>query len=327
MCGDVFETNQVDRKTVARALECLGAIGVPVLLLPGNHDPLDASSVFRSPTFRERKPAHVLVLDSDAPIEIRPGVEVIGAPWTSKKPLRDLCASVCAELSPAPPGTLRILVGHGAVDALTPDLENPALIRTGAVEVALADGRIHYLALGDRHSVTAVGTSQRIGYAGTPEATDYDEDKPGYALIVDVTPDRAQVIERAIGTWRFLRERFELSTDAELDAFESRLFAIDRKESTILKLSLVGTLTLEQKARLDDVLERARDLFAAIEISERASELVTRAADSDFEGLELSGFGRAALDRLRALAAREDEHAPIARDALALLVRLAGRRA
>ncbi len=45
VAGDVFESNQVDRRTIARAIEALRAIDVPVYLLPGNHDPLDAASV------------------------------------------------------------------------------------------------------------------------------------------------------------------------------------------------------------------------------------------------------------------------------------------
>ena len=39
VCGDSFESNQMDRKTVARAIEALKEVSVPVYLLPGNHDP------------------------------------------------------------------------------------------------------------------------------------------------------------------------------------------------------------------------------------------------------------------------------------------------
>ncbi len=62
--GDAFESNQVDRKTVARALEALKEVPVPVFILPGNHDPLNAASVYRSSTFIERKPPHVNVIEN-----------------------------------------------------------------------------------------------------------------------------------------------------------------------------------------------------------------------------------------------------------------------
>jgi len=35
VCGDAFESNQVDRKTVARSLEALKDVPVPVFILPG----------------------------------------------------------------------------------------------------------------------------------------------------------------------------------------------------------------------------------------------------------------------------------------------------
>ena len=66
VAGDVFESNQVDRKTVSRALEALATIPVPIYLLPGNHDALDAASVYRSPTFVQRKPEHVHVIAVNA---------------------------------------------------------------------------------------------------------------------------------------------------------------------------------------------------------------------------------------------------------------------
>ena len=133
--GDVFETNRVDPRTVRRALEALSGVPVPVFLLPGNHDPLDAASVFRSPTFLRGKPEHVTVLEDTTPHEVAPGVEVIGAPWMSKRPLRDLVADTCAGLEPAP-GTVRILVAHGATDDLIA-LDDPAAIRLAAAEAAI----------------------------------------------------------------------------------------------------------------------------------------------------------------------------------------------
>jgi len=86
VCGDVFESILVDRKTVFRALEALKDVSIPVYLLPGNHDPLNAASVYRSVTFLDRKPAHVHVIEDTIPIPIDKYSEIIGIPWTSKRP-------------------------------------------------------------------------------------------------------------------------------------------------------------------------------------------------------------------------------------------------
>ena len=46
IAGDVFEHNSLEERTLGRALEALRRLPVPVFLLPGNHDPLVADSIF-----------------------------------------------------------------------------------------------------------------------------------------------------------------------------------------------------------------------------------------------------------------------------------------
>lgn len=327
VCGDVFETNQVDRQTIRRALDVLRRTPVPVYLLPGNHDPLDAGSVFRSKTFTESRPANVTVLDSETPIEAAPGVQIVGAPWRSKRPLADLVAQAARGLA-ADPAVTRIVVGHGAVDSLVPDVGDPAVISRAAAETALADGRIHYVALGDRHSTTNVGATGRIRYAGAPEATDYDETDPGNVLVVDVDASGCTATPHRVGRWRFHLLQFELRCDADIELVKSRLDELQPKATTIAKLVLRGTLTLRQKAALDQLLDAERDVFGALEIWTRHTELVVIPDDSDFADAALPGFAAAAAARLRATATAGDEAAcETARDALGLLLRLARRNA
>lgn len=321
--GDVFETNQVAPLTVRRTLDALGAVPVPVFLLPGNHDPLDAASVYRSRTFVDACPPHVTVLEDGRPHPVA-GAEVLGAPWFSKRPLKDLVAEAAAEL-PAGRGVPRVLVGHGATDDLMELGINPAIIRVGDAEAALADGRLAYIALGDRHSTTAVGRSGRIWYAGAPEPTDYDETDAGNALLVELADDGTCQVEKVrTGTWNFVRERFDLDGPEGIAPLARFLAGLPAKDRTIVKLTLVGTITLATDARLAELLETSADLLGGLEKWARHTDLVVRPDDDDFSDLRLTGFAATAVDRLRERAAAgETEDARIARDALALLVRLA----
>lgn len=332
VAGDVFETNQVTRQTVLRACDALRAIDVPVFLLPGNHDPADAGSVFRQPAFLDRKPPHVHVLDTMEPRAVRPGLEAVGAPWANKRPLADLVADAAGALAPVP-GITRILVGHGSVDALM-EFAGPATIRLAAAEAALADGRIAYLALGDRHSTATVGATGRIRYAGSPEPTDYDEDDSGNALLVEIdetgagtrTPGACVVTSLRTGTWRYADRRSDLTGDADIDDLAAWFAALPDPDRTIVRLTLVGTVSLREEARLAQLLDLERDRFAAIDEWARHTDLAIVADDADFAGLDLTGFARVALERLRATAAGGAEDAETARDALGLLLRLAGSR-
>ena len=321
--GDVFETNQVDPRTVGRTLEALAEVPVPVFLLPGNHDPLDAGSVFRSPTFLRDKPEHVTVLEDSEPHAVAPGVEVVGAPWTSKRPLYDLVGGVCGELE-VEPGVRRILLAHGATDDLMA-FDNPALISVSCAEAAIEDGRIAFVGLGDRHSTTEVGSTGRIWYPGAPEPTDYDEQDPGNALVVELAADGStSVTPHHVGTWEFVHHSCTLDGPGTIDELETWLGERTDKDRTTVKLALEGAISLTEDARLRELLEHNRQLFAAIEEHERRTDLVVRPDDDDFEDLALSGFAQEALDTLRAAADDDDEGAEVARDALGLLVRFAG---
>ena len=323
VCGDVFESNQVSRQIVLRAFEAMGTTPqVTFYLLPGNHDPLDASSVYSSRVFTENKPGNVVVLEEPIPVEVVSGVELVPAPWSTKRPLTDLVADVCD--LPEGVDAVRIVVGHGAVDTLSPDKSSPALISRSSLDERIDKGQVHYVALGDRHSTTEVGTSGRIWYAGAPEPTRYDEIDPGNVLVVDLDSDHISVDARAVGTWRFLQEDWELTDDADIAAHDVWLSAIEDKDRTIVKLAPVGQVSLAQKARLDNLFEHHSDLLAALETWERRSHLVVIPDDADISDLALSGFAKEALDDLGELAKSPGEQAVAARDAMALLHRLAG---
>jgi DNA repair exonuclease SbcCD nuclease subunit len=321
--GDVFEHNAVDRQVVLRALEALSSVRVPVYLLPGNHDPLDAASVYRSATFSAHAPAHVHVLDGSQVHRPVPGIEVHGAPWTSKRPLSDLVAERCAGFS-ADPDVRRVLVAHGAIDRGAPDPDDPALIGLEAVEGLLDDGCLHYLALGDRHSCTDVGRTGRVRYAGAPEPTDFDETDPGKVLVVSLADDSCQVEPVQVGTWRFVRRHLDLSGAEDVDAVETWLAAQPDKTTTIVRLSWVGTLPLRESARLEAMVAHFADIYASVHVWERACDLAVLADDTDFSDLGLAGFAERTVEDLRAQAQGTGDEATSARDALALLYRLAG---
>lgn len=321
VAGDVFESNHLDRRTVRRALDAMATVPVPVYLLPGNHDPLDAASIYTSQTFETHAPDAVHVVDSTEPREPAVGVEVIGAPWRTKHPVTDPCATACDRLDPAPDGVVRVLVGHGVVDTLSPDPDAPDRVAVTALEAALDDGRLNYVALGDRHSVTEVGDRGRIWYAGAPEPTDYDEVDPGQVLVVDLDPDGCEVRAEPVATWRFKRpEPFHLSDD-DIERVRAWLDRISDKPRTIVKLGFVGTVSLAGQAELDRLVESELEVFAAIERWERRTDLAVRLGDDD---LDLSGFARGAAEELAEEARGHAEDAAVARDALGLLHRLAG---
>lgn len=319
--GDVFESNQLDRAVISRTLEALSGYPVPVVLLPGNHDPLDAASIYDDPSFATRVPEHVHVIREPGIYSLMDGVEIVGAPWFSKRPLTDLVAEACADLPPVPAGTTRVILGHGSTDTLNPDRDDPSTIEVAPLRALLDEGLAHAVILGDRHGLKEVAPG--IWYPGAPEVTARREIDPGHVLIVDVEDGEASFEPRHIGEWSFLDVEHYFTSDADLDAFEAALADIPHKSRTALWLSLKGTLSTSARVRLEQIISEHSDVFARVEFWPRHTELVTIPDDSDFDDLGLTGFAADALEELSSRAAADNDDAGVAQDALGLLYRLA----
>jgi DNA repair exonuclease SbcCD nuclease subunit len=329
VAGDVFEHNQLAPQVISQSLEAMRAIGMPVYLLPGNHDPLDASSVYTSALFRAECPGNVVVLDRAGSHDVRSGLQIVAAPWHSKAPTADLTAPVLAGLS-ADADVTRVLVAHGGVDVLDPDPTNPALIRLAAVDDALARGALHYAALGDKHSVTDVGRTGRVRYSGSPEVTNFDdvEPDPGHVLVVDIDEaDRTVTVEaRRVGRWRFLTLRRQVDTSRDVVDLDLNLDQLAGKDRTVVRLALTGSLTITDRAALEVCLDKYARVFAGLDCWESHTDLAVIPADGEFSDLGIGGFAAAAVDDLVAMARGEDaERADDAQAALGLLLRLADR--
>ena len=320
VAGDVFESNLVDRAVLARAFEAMREAAIPFYLLPGNHDPLSPGSVWLAPAFERNGPPNVHVL-AEQPIEVAPGEWLVGAPYRSKKASGDPLAGALDRCSTLPGGA--IVIGHGQVETLVPDMGQAGVIALPPVLEALRSGAVAYVGLGDRHSRTGFEEDARIWYAGAPEPTDYDEEDPGWALVVDTAGGPAEVRSHRVATWKFVRETFAFGERGDVGRLRTWLDGLPSKDRTVVKLSFVGTLNLAGRTELDSVLDHFSDMFAAIERWERHTDLAIIADDADFGELGLHGFASLAADELAGLAADPGTAGRTAQDALALLHRLA----
>jgi len=325
VAGDVFESNQLSKQTLARALDALEALPVPIFLLPGNHDPLDGASIFLTKAFQSAN-NHIIVLREMQPVAVPnlPGVEIVGAPWRTKHPNSDLCNDLMQTLEPVT-GVVRIAVAHGQVDKLSPDPTRPEVIELAGVEQAIKDKKLHYLGLGDRHSVTDVGNTGRVWYSGAPVATAFDEVDANQALLVEIDTSDTCVVERLrVGTWSFVAAQRALNGPDDLAGFEKWLSDMSNKECTAVKVGFEGSINLATAAALDGLMETKAELFASLNRRERTTDLAVVPDEFDQDSVSLSGYARETWNELLTMA-QQDDHA--AQDALRLLYRLSAQSA
>jgi len=320
--GDVFEHNQVERQTILRACEALKRIPVPVVLLPGNHDALEPGSLWTSSQWQAHAPSHVIVLTDSKPLEIVPGVEIVGAPWRSRRPVSDPAAPGYAELTPAGPGTTRILLAHGQLTSLSGGMSDVPTIDQAALEAAVADGRLQYVGLGDRHSTTRV--TDRIWFSGTQEVTSPEEDDPGNVLKVTVGGGEIEVEPVRVGAWHMVDHRVELFDEESLTALEDWFAELPEKERTYVRLAGDGSLSLPLLSRLDAMIDAQGEVFASVERWAKFWTVRPAPDAADLDALQLSGPARAAMEELRQALAGGDEGAGAALSLMHRLARDAG---
>ncbi|MHB8190479.1 MAG: metallophosphoesterase family protein [Ferrimicrobium sp.] len=327
VAGDVFDSIQPDRRMVSRTLDALESFKIPVYLLPGNHDADSPAALWSTSDILEKLPSLITLIRDSEPIRVPDTqAEIIGAPWPSRKPDEDLMAKAVARAGTPESGVYRVVVGHGIVDSLAPDQSDLAVISLSEMQSAIQDGRASYIALGDRHSYTRLGDSGAICYSGAPLATDFKEIDPNKALIVDLADGTLVVQPIEIGKWKFVTKNFDLSDQHGVLLIQEFLDSLANKDRTVVKLGIVGTLSLSIYSALSSVLDQASDLFASVDRSDSKSELVVLADDKDLSDLDLSGFAREAANELARVSSANSEQSAIAKDALLLLNRLVRRQ-
>jgi len=290
--GDLFDRDPVDDDDLVRTTEAIRDVPVPFLVLPGNHDSHHPDSVWTSPAFAKERPDN-LVLLLDEPVTVG-GVEFIGAPLMTRHPdtatLHDRLATLAAD------GTVRVVVGHGAVHQVVGDHGSAAAFDLDVIEEALGDGRASFVVLGDRHSTLSVGESGRVWYPGAPEPTDFGDDA-GHVLLVDVADDGSTTVEtHRTGTWRFVLMEPELTDADDVAGLLAELTDMPRKTFTNLKVRPSGVLPLDAYRALEAGLADAERRFGSVQQTLERVALLPGA--DELAALELPPYARRVLEEL-----------------------------
>lgn len=217
----------------------------PVFLLPGNHDPLLAESVWaRGHAFRRDLPGFVRVVDrNDFSEEIKPGLVLYAVPCTSKAGADD----PVEKIPPRVPGDESVRVGlvHGTTLDL-PNCEMSFPIRADGAR----DRGLDYLAIGDTHGYRVVQTDPPVVYSGAPEPTAFDEIDSGNVVLVCFSRTRGRPLLRKlpVARWRWREEMIR-------DLPTLRALATEDLRSTVLRLTFDLDVDLRERDEFQQILD------------------------------------------------------------------------
>ncbi len=162
LAGDTFDCHRMPTDLLERAAAVISAAAIPVVVLPGNHDPAVPDAVYHHGALAAVENLHVLgVTHDEAVVFAELGLEVWG------RPHRDYGDMIPFE-RPRPRTTRwQIAVAHGhyvPVPDRTIRLRPSWLIGDGELEATRAD----YIALGHWNRAVKVGNVAAF-YSGSPE--------------------------------------------------------------------------------------------------------------------------------------------------------------
>jgi DNA repair exonuclease SbcCD nuclease subunit len=296
VAGDVFEHHGLRPDTLRRAFDAMAEIPVPIYLLPGNHDPLTPDALYLSELWGRECPRNVHVLESQSPVVVRQGVVLLGCPLLERHTLGDTTEHLTPECGPA--DHVRIGVAHGGIKEFIEQFVGRDEPIHNAIPFDRAlRGRLDYLALGDWHGLLRIG--DRTWYSGTPEATRFKERDPGKVLVVEIDGPGAmpRVTPHEVAGLEWKKAEFTLDGALDLTALQLFVEAHPRKDTTLLEITLSGTIDSETRTRLDaEILDKARDRFRYLRV--RDEKLYTFLGAEDLASLPTDGWLGNAVARL-----------------------------
>lgn len=321
--GDLFDEPRPTREWtdgLAEILQKHHRSERPVVLLPGNHDPLMAGSVWHPDhEVRRRFPASVHVVDRlDFELPLGEDAVLYARPCTSTAGQDDPALALPARAE----GDDRIRIGmvHGSTHEVPDWQQNYPLDPEAATKRGL-----DYLAIGDTHAFRIVplrdGTlpTAPTVYPGAPEATNFGERETGSVVVAHFRRrSRLATLHREhVAYWRWRTEKLS-------DLEDLRRLCREDLARTVLQLELDMSLPpaeLDEAERLLTDLEgnRAKHGLAGITAVDRSElRLDTQGIEAAFA--TLPEVLQSAAHRLKE--AESGPQAEVARRALYHLYRM-----
>jgi DNA repair exonuclease SbcCD nuclease subunit len=316
LAGDTFEDNAVDRALVARVVEILASADAPVLVLPGNHDPLAPGSALEHRAFAAARD-RVRVLATCEPVRLGEAT-FHPCPLREKHGRTDPTSAITADGGSG----IRIGVAHGTLRAAGVEADDDFPIDPASAERLSLD----YLALGHWHShFESKGKDgvARIAYSGTHEQTKFGEGASGHALVVAIrergAPPEIERVRTGVLRWREVER--DVSESADVERLVRDLDAVPDANQTLVDVTVRGVLPSAELERLEQLRRFLADRFLFGRLD--ASAVAPSPTDTRWIDELPPGTAQHAARLLLAQASSDALGAPVAREALEQLYSLA----
>jgi DNA repair exonuclease SbcCD nuclease subunit len=283
IAGDLFEDNQVEDSLVAETLDLFRKFpGVPVFILPGNHDPMSGPEAIWNRKAFLTPPAHVQVFREPGFVDLGRAV-LLASPLTQKLSTTDPSARLVELAAGVAPDKIKIGITHGALAIEGKHQPNDFPIALNAASRAGLD----YLAIGHWHNWLAETDGGRIVMPGTPEPDRFSNDRSGHVAYAEIDgpgqPPRVEAVKVATLTWRTLGLDF-LSYESSRASLDQALADLrPHADKTVLRITLSGSVSPRTLAEVKADLAKTGEGFFHRQITDSTRIALSAAEQADLQ--------------------------------------------
>lgn len=220
IAGDLFDANQQPQKNTDLVIEqfnLLNQNNIPVCLIPGTHDSLDSSSIYRKVDFEGKCSNLKIFADENISCKEYPGLDltVYGKPNLSNRSY----ISPLKGLKPSTSTKFHIAMAHGSFYIPEKIAEDDHVFRLEEVKVSGMD----YLALGHWHRVYSCSEKPPAWYSGPPEWIPDQTEKGGVLLISLLDTNEVKVESKKLGLRDYDEVEIDMSEIQDLVKLKTRI--------------------------------------------------------------------------------------------------------
>lgn len=273
IAGDMFESNQIAPALVNETFAAFTTCPeIPVVILPGNHDPLDGPGCIWMRKPFVNPPAHVTVCVSRDPVPIADAI-VLPVPITQKVSTKDPSLPLVEMAATVARDKIKIGMTHGALAIEGKHQPSDQPIALNAATRAGLD----YLAVGHWHK-PQVYDDGRLAMSGTPEPDDFDQNAGSVSLVEISAPGQPPTITRinsATFSWRSVTVDL-LHRQPTPETINEAITGNDTPhDSTALRIELVGPVSPEHRDTLLSTVAQATEDYAVVLVDDRTSTVLS----------------------------------------------------
>ena len=328
VAGDLFDSTTVTRSVVSEACSAIGRMGVPVYVIPGNHDHGGPGAIWEQAFFRSESQQLAPNLQVLLSPEVIPTDHALLFPCPLLR--RHDSTDTTAWLRRIEPVELdqfgskpRIVLAHGSTQGFgsVEEDEDSGGDSVNQIDLTrLPAGVFDYVALGDWHGTKQV--ADNAWYSGTPELDRFpkgESNRPGNILVVRSErgwmPVVSEVTTARLG-WHDRSCHFSDDQSIELFRRDIAERLENRVGDDLLTLTLTGSLGLEAIGQLDSIIESLKSRLLRVKLY---STVKTAPTSAEIQSLTQRAYDpviAAVATALLSTADGDSEEAQVARLAL-----------